>query len=582
MGGGANIDNECTRGVAQLLLLSATGGGKTTMLRMLPRLLSKWLRKGDEPCLVRLLFAASPSLDGAPYCHFVRTLDAHVRERLTIPDVLEFLRMALEVPADEYLLLVPLINKAHRTNGSFGQKKTGKEVTWYHQLTSEITREMNEVAGSGRTFILPVTAATQYRQVDMTHMPELRRSLDAQLDLPLLTAEQKEAAVMGLARKVAAANGRTAPATIPAAVTKLLGFAGSTPGELTYVMEGFGDYWWREDDGWRKDFDQRLTMIQSYQMLAVLEQVRDRGLSGTCWDVLCGSKDYGVRRDCYLKLLGQTLTDAPVRRSDKVLGTGTRPTFGGASVVYCETDDEDEQLQSFPGGSLSCLASATAPSVHQPAVRLSVSPLVAAEMLRELRRVDYTYSGIIGTLMTQDTATEGSVAQMWVMKMEGYGVQGRTTVRLQELMQGVALPETIPDIACIVPQGRLALSDVSMLPEKPPLLSDPVVIGAVELGSQGDLSMFVLLDEQEQPWTFFIRTQQADESTATTVKHVVCSLEDDLSEYIALPQISPVAWTNWHPGLDNVPTVEARGQRGGLKTSGCMERISAILIYKPS
>ena len=86
------------------------------------------------------------------------------------------------------------------------------------------------------------------------------------------------------------------------------------------------------------DFDQRLTMIQSYQMLAVLEQVRDRGLSGTCWDVLCGSKDYGVRRDCYLKLLGQTLTDAPVRRSDKVLGTGTRPTFGGASVVYCETD----------------------------------------------------------------------------------------------------------------------------------------------------------------------------------------------------------------------------------------------------
>ena len=111
---------------------------------------------------------------------------------------------------------------------------------------------MNEVAGSGRTFILPVTAATQYRQVDMTHMPELRRSLDAQLDLPLLTAEQKEAAVMGLARKVAAANGRTAPATIPAAVTKLLGFAGSTPGELTYVMEGFGDYWWRGDDGWRK------------------------------------------------------------------------------------------------------------------------------------------------------------------------------------------------------------------------------------------------------------------------------------------------------------------------------------------
>ena len=53
----------------------------------------------------------------------------YVRERLTIPDVLEFLRMALEVPADEYLLLVPLIDKAHRTNGSFGQKQDrGKKV----------------------------------------------------------------------------------------------------------------------------------------------------------------------------------------------------------------------------------------------------------------------------------------------------------------------------------------------------------------------------------------------------------------------------------------------------------------------
>ena len=76
-------------------------------------------------------------------------------------------------------------------------------------------------------------------------------------------------------------------------------------------------------------------------MLGVLEQVRERCLDGTCWDHVCGSKDCAVRRDCYLKLLAQALTDGPVRRSDPVLGTFPSPTFGnfeGACAVYCETD----------------------------------------------------------------------------------------------------------------------------------------------------------------------------------------------------------------------------------------------------
>ncbi len=71
---------------------------------------------------VRLLYATLQSLDGHLYWEFVETLDAHVRERLTILDVLDFLRMALEVPAEEYLLLVPLINKAHRAFGTFGKE----------------------------------------------------------------------------------------------------------------------------------------------------------------------------------------------------------------------------------------------------------------------------------------------------------------------------------------------------------------------------------------------------------------------------------------------------------------------------
>ena len=126
------------------------------------------------------------------------------------------------------------------------------QVTWYHQLMAEINKEMSAVAGSGRTFVLPVTAATQYRAVNMIHTQELRCSPTIQLALPLLTAEQKEAAVIGLARKVAAANGRTAPTTIPAAFRKLLDFVGSTPIDLTYVMGALGGLIWRNGDGWQK------------------------------------------------------------------------------------------------------------------------------------------------------------------------------------------------------------------------------------------------------------------------------------------------------------------------------------------
>ena len=187
------------------------------------------------------------------------------------------------------------------------------------------------------------------------------------------------------------------------------------------------------------------------------------------------------------------------------------------------------------------------------------------------------------TLMAQDTVAAQSDTKMWAMKTEGQRLFGRTRVSLRELMDGVALPETLRDRAFLSPQAHLTLSGaqrtgpsvtaaqltsfvqkvqqdslVSMQPEKPPSWSGVVRVGTVGLGSQGALSVLVLLDEQQQPWTFFIRAQQADDSTATTVKHVVCSLEDDLSGFTTLPQLSPAAWANWHRGADDVPTVSVQ------------------------
>ncbi|CAL5225183.1 g7965 [Coccomyxa viridis] len=202
---------------------------------------------------------------------------------------------------------------------------------------------------------------------------------------------------------------------------------------------------------------------------------------------------------------------------------------------------------------------------------------------KRLRRLHHSRIGPLLTLMAQDTVAAQSDTKMWAMKTEGQRLFGRTRVSLRELMDGVALPETLRDRAFLSPQAHLTLSGaqrtgpsvtaaqltsfvqkvqqdslVSMQPEKPPSWSGVVRVGTVGLGSQGALSVLVLLDEQQQPWTFFIRAQQADDSTATTVKHVVCSLEDDLSGFTTLPQLSPAAWANWHRGADDVPTVSVQ------------------------
>ena len=89
------------------------------------------------------------------------------------------------------------------------------------------------------------------------------------------------------------------------------------------------------------DSDTRLANFGERHMPALLEVVREFCLDWICWDYDCGRYSYEARRKCYPKLLSQSLTDAPVRRSDQVLGTLTSSTFGdyeGAGVTYCETD----------------------------------------------------------------------------------------------------------------------------------------------------------------------------------------------------------------------------------------------------
>ena len=83
----------------------------------------------------RLLYAAlqpiRPHPDSQSYERFFMELDPGVLKSLTISTIFRFLRMALEVPAKEYLLLVPLVDGAQHARGRFGSERREKVMhTW--------------------------------------------------------------------------------------------------------------------------------------------------------------------------------------------------------------------------------------------------------------------------------------------------------------------------------------------------------------------------------------------------------------------------------------------------------------------
>ena len=81
---------------------------------------------------VRLLFAATQSLEEvegtSDYYAFFKEVEESEGDKLCIREVMEFLRLALDVPAGEFLLLMPLVDEAHSATGLFGGKTEGPVV----------------------------------------------------------------------------------------------------------------------------------------------------------------------------------------------------------------------------------------------------------------------------------------------------------------------------------------------------------------------------------------------------------------------------------------------------------------------
>ena len=233
-----------------------------------------------------------------------------------------------------------------------------------------------------------------------------------------------------------------------------------------------------------------------------------------------------------------------------------------------------------------------APKSYSVDVRISMAPLVVAELLRDLSLVDEDFSDIVSALMMQDSSPDRvlSDARMLALRLEAYRLQKEESVGLYKLLPELQLPRPlIMDVDSkvrkfLIPQGHLTVLEAqrsqrltlawlegmvqdikratlaSMQAQTSALQREQVVVGSTGLGSRGALSVLVFLDEQQLPWTIFIHTQQPGDDAAKTVKDVVCHLEDDLKETVTLPELSPSAWKDWHRTADDVPTGQLQAQ----------------------
>ncbi|CAL5225182.1 g7964 [Coccomyxa viridis] len=390
-----------------------------------------------------------------------------MRKKLRIRDVFEFLRLALEVPAEEYLILQPFINQAHLATGKFGTKD-GDKVTWYLQFMYEIISEVTVASScsSMRTFVLPVTAGNHFTATE--NMPvRSGRLITARLDLKLWMREQKLAAVKGLASQLARANGRTAPLKIPAAVTKLLEFVGGSQHMLTLVMECIGG------PQWQKDFDQRLAAIRAHDALYVLKQVRDK--AHTSWNTILSSVDPEVKQESYMTLLANVLADTPVMPIDGILKPFqdcclTHDALEAAKIVYFEIEDEIGHLQ----GKVSALSwmpnrIVRAPKSYSVDVRISMAPLVVAELLRDLSLVDEDFSDIVSALMMQDSSPDRvlSDARMGALSVLVFLDEQQLpwTIFIHTQQPGDDAAKTVKDVVCHLEDD---LKETVTLPELSP------------------------------------------------------------------------------------------------------------------
>lgn len=120
------------------------------------------------------------------------------------------------------------------------------QATWVLQLMSHVIHEMSKITSdTPPTFIVPLTASTQYEAVDLNRLREstlTRASRAVQLNLPILTVQQCQHVIKVLCARVAKANNRMAEVSpdsvrLPQAVLDCLALVGGSPRLLSYLLE---------------------------------------------------------------------------------------------------------------------------------------------------------------------------------------------------------------------------------------------------------------------------------------------------------------------------------------------------------
>lgn len=97
---------------------------------------------------LRLLHASLSSLDPDPeeprekYENFLNSLDMEVAQQLTLNKVIMFWRSALNVPPDETLMVVPLLDEANAAVGTFIDRPTREVSSRVHGSHTKVLLDL--------------------------------------------------------------------------------------------------------------------------------------------------------------------------------------------------------------------------------------------------------------------------------------------------------------------------------------------------------------------------------------------------------------------------------------------------------
>ncbi|BDA44297.1 hypothetical protein COCOBI_05-4810 [Coccomyxa sp. Obi] len=331
-----------------LAALKLMAGGQQHLVAMLRANVPE-LRTADVECrthitqrnasAMRLLYALLTPIDSASdlqpplYDEFVDAMDPQVQQKISISNVMDFVRAALKLPADKEIMLLLMIDEGNAAEGVFphhDSKQTSdlEGLTWLKQMLSALISQNACAPPETMFLIIPLTVTLRWSAISLrwTESGYARAPY-----LPMLSLSEEECleVVLDMARRAAALEGRSAPQKLPVAWRALHAYMGGNPRLLSYLLMHLGH---RSSEGhqtsgeeaafrssfWNRGLDKRIMGVKPPDVHRLVAAVRDMACGqNNFWPRLLEAR--GVSRERLHAMLAVIVLDRPVKRLDRIL-----------------------------------------------------------------------------------------------------------------------------------------------------------------------------------------------------------------------------------------------------------------------